>query len=178
MVFWPDKDVSLLPSVSRSGMTLEIGPIAHSTCDSLLLHKTKRILFDIFDVINRMNSAVEYESNFNQHGALYPPTVLRYNERFATIGYPRDDNGNIVALIHPKWQRVSEMIDLEGPNRNFFGSLESRDTPLFQRIDDGSDICIDFSTNVADNPRFKILMGDNYSNFEGIHILFFYLFYY
>ena len=45
---WADGEVPLLPSLARSGMTVEVGPMAHSTANSALYHRTKQVCNRVF----------------------------------------------------------------------------------------------------------------------------------
>ena len=42
--FWPPGDQPFLPTVARSGMTVEIGPVAHSTVDYSVMHQAKVVV--------------------------------------------------------------------------------------------------------------------------------------
>ena len=44
MCMWPPGDRALLPTVGSGGMTVEIGPLAHSTVDANLLLKTMSLI--------------------------------------------------------------------------------------------------------------------------------------
>ena len=67
---WSEGEVPLLPSVSRSGMTVEVGPIAHSTANSALYHRTKDIL--------KAGIATTYS---------HPTTTTTYSHPTTTITY-------------------------------------------------------------------------------------------
>lgn len=86
---WRDLEPPFLPTIARSGMTIEVGPIPHSTSNTLLFHKTKKLL----------NEILTYTENHNKwivNGMLsdqLKSVKLMLYKRFASVGFPRDKNG-------------------------------------------------------------------------------------
>lgn len=86
---WGVDDPPFLPTVARSGMTIEVGPISHSTSNTTLYHYTKKIL----------NDALNYVENHNQWVVNSMPTERLKNfklvlyKRFASVSFPRDKDG-------------------------------------------------------------------------------------
>lgn len=86
---WPDTEVSLLPSIARSGMTVEVGPIPHSTSNTELYQRTKVIMHEAILYTEMHNRWVRAGMPTTQ----LKPVKLQLFRRFATLGYPRDSNG-------------------------------------------------------------------------------------
>jgi succinylglutamate desuccinylase len=89
---WSDSESSLLPSVGRSGMTVEVGPIAHSTSNSSLYQFTKTILNDILVYMEKYNTHIRASTH-----VLKSSKLILY-KLFATVGFPRNSLGNNWAL--------------------------------------------------------------------------------
>ena len=53
---WSDGDAPFLASLSKSGLVVEIGPIAHSTANTALYHRTKTLIQDALAYINTLNT--------------------------------------------------------------------------------------------------------------------------
>jgi len=133
---WADGEVPLLPSLARSGMTVEVGPIAHSTANSALYHRTKEVLKDALQYIELHNTWVAQEKLASSSGAAatqvdQKPAKVRFYERVASVGFPRDETGQISALIHPNIQGQPELTG---------GTAVTRGSPVFQTLRDGDDI--------------------------------------
>jgi succinylglutamate desuccinylase len=86
-----------LSSIAKSGLLIEVGPVAPSTLDARLYFKTKQVvdaLLNFFDVINEELLEERYPNLLQKK-----PLVIYKAKKF--IDYPRDSNGNITAMIHP-----------------------------------------------------------------------------
>lgn len=90
---WPDTEVALLPSIARSGMTVEVGPIPHSTNNTDLYQRTKVVMHEAILYIEKHNQWVRAGMPPKQQKSIR----LQLYTRFATLGYPRDSNG----MCHP-----------------------------------------------------------------------------
>lgn len=95
---WPDSEVPFLPSVARSGITVEIGPIAHSTTNSALYQETKIILNEALQYTNAHNENIVQIPRADR--TLFQKSVkLQTFTRFASIGFPRDNTGTNVNVF-------------------------------------------------------------------------------
>ena len=92
---WSDCEVPLLPTIARSGITVEVGPISHSTSNSALYQETKRILLDAlyYTELHNLWIAQCRSSGLDKRSLCLQPTKMRLFERFATMGYPRNYAG-------------------------------------------------------------------------------------
>jgi aspartoacylase len=127
---WSDEEVPLLPSIARSGLTLEVGPIAHSTGNSALYQRTKKILLDGLAYIEMHNKWISRDANTGVNDLQKSVNLVLF-ERWASVGYPRDREGFISALVHPSLQGAPE---LQG------GTTVQINSPVFQTLRDGTDI--------------------------------------
>lgn len=127
---WSDEEVPLLPSISRGGLTLEVGPIAHSTANSSLYQRTKQILFEGLAYIEMHNKWISRDPNTGISD-LQTSVDLVLFERWASVGYPRDREGFISGLVHPSLQGAPE---LQG------GTCVGINSPVFQALQDSADI--------------------------------------
>jgi aspartoacylase len=98
---WPDTEVALLPSIARSGMTVEVGPIPHSTSNTELYQRTKAVMYEAMIYTEMHNQWVRT----GMPPAQLKPVKLLLYKRFATVGYPRDSSGtwhnNLIRNIFP-----------------------------------------------------------------------------
>eukprot|EP00293_Proteomonas_sulcata_P010049 CAMPEP_0184308770 /NCGR_PEP_ID=MMETSP1049-20130417/17128_1 /TAXON_ID=77928 /ORGANISM="Proteomonas sulcata, Strain CCMP704" /LENGTH=177 /DNA_ID=CAMNT_0026621517 /DNA_START=365 /DNA_END=898 /DNA_ORIENTATION=+ len=105
VVLWPEGDRPLLPTVGRSGMTVEVGPVAHSTVNSALLHSTKVLVLAALDFVQKHNTIVESGTALESPGRRQVPVFKGVGK----IDYPRSENGDILGFIHPNLQGLLEL---------------------------------------------------------------------
>jgi succinylglutamate desuccinylase len=83
-----------LRSLAKFGFCLEVGPIAQGVLTADLFQKTEALIYTILDYLEQYNR--------NQVSLLNRSlTVYRYLE---AIDYPRNEHGEIQAMIHPQLQ--------------------------------------------------------------------------
>eukprot|EP00510_Aplanochytrium_minuta_P002455 CAMPEP_0184022352 /NCGR_PEP_ID=MMETSP0954-20121128/10555_1 /TAXON_ID=627963 /ORGANISM="Aplanochytrium sp, Strain PBS07" /LENGTH=344 /DNA_ID=CAMNT_0026304711 /DNA_START=147 /DNA_END=1181 /DNA_ORIENTATION=+ len=123
-VHWPSGDVPFLPSIARSGMTVEVGPVAHSTFKTPIYNETKALIANALDYIDLHN---EYIAAGNEQKQFYKkvkvdlPMAVRLNH----VSYPRDNSGNITAFIHESLLGIPELQE---------GSNIVSGAPIFQTL--------------------------------------------
>ncbi|BAZ66235.1 MAG: aspartoacylase [Pelatocladus maniniholoensis HA4357-MV3] len=85
---------SLLKSLCQCGFVIEVGPIAQGVLNADLFLKTESLIYTILD----------YLEAYNQN--LIPETYdeLTLYQDIGTIDYPRNNFGEIQAMIHPQLQ--------------------------------------------------------------------------
>jgi aspartoacylase len=125
---WSQGEVPLLPSIARSGITVEVGPISHSTANASLYERTKSLLRDAMEYIDNHNNLLFQSNALN---LTRKEVIIPIYERVASIGYPRDVDGNITGLVHPTLQGGAE---LNG------GTIVKVGDPIFQMLHDSSTI--------------------------------------
>jgi succinylglutamate desuccinylase len=83
-----------LPALCALGCTVEVGPVPQGTLHAELFYQTTQLTQTILDYVDQWN-----------RGKIAPPdlplTVYRYG---TAIDYPRDAEGHLHAMIHPKLQ--------------------------------------------------------------------------
>jgi hypothetical protein len=151
IVQWsPATDYSLLPSISRSGMTFEVGPVPCGCLAADLYALTRTLVLETLDFVERHNDLVTRP--LRAPASHVPPRAsadgderdtacslqpaskhARINDSFThisttvfsrvcSIDYPRDSLGNLCGMIHP---------DLQGKD---FEELKEA-SPLFMGLD-------------------------------------------
>jgi len=122
MCLWPSGDRGLLPTVGRGGMTVEIGPLAHSTVNAKSLLQTMELIERALDFIDEHNTAIS-------KGTAPPPlpdrSTLPLFKGIASLDYPRCGE-EPTGFIHPNLQGISELQP---------GSIIKAGDPVFLMID-------------------------------------------
>ena len=91
-------DYPMLPSVARSGMTFEVGPVAWGVIDGAL-YAPLRLVKAALDYVHAHNLALE--AGGPDGWATRAVGVFR---NVATVDYPRDGDGDVSAMVHPALQ--------------------------------------------------------------------------
>ena len=119
LVHWPKGDQPFLPTLGRSGVTVELGPVSHGTVHSPSVERVFKLLhhgIDYLDKLNLEDSSTPREDHFVSIG-----------ERLASIDFPRDPNTNDAKyFLHTSIQGIPELQD---------GSYLRPGQPLFQKVD-------------------------------------------
>jgi len=117
---WRDQDQPLLPTVAYSGMTVEVGPVAHGCINSKLYLETKNVISSALDFIEQHNKA------FQQNKSPSPPKELSlkvFQRAGNPIMFDTCKSGLFKTMIHPDfegkdWIELNEgdpiMISAEG----------------------------------------------------------------
>jgi aspartoacylase len=88
------QDSSLLRSLCEQGLAIEVGPVAQGVLHAEFFQRTEALVHQILDYLERTNQG-------------NPPSIARNLTLYQFIGsidYPRDEKGDIQAMIHPKLQ--------------------------------------------------------------------------
>ncbi len=88
------QDNPYLGSICEFGCTIEVGAVAQGILDANLFQQTEKLVHAILDYVQAYNQGV-------------PPQVrdkLLVYESIGTIDYPRNEAGEIQAMIHPQLQ--------------------------------------------------------------------------
>jgi succinylglutamate desuccinylase len=112
---------SSLPALCPLGCTIEVGAVAQGTLHAGLFLQTEALVHTILDYLEQQNQ--------NTPAAIAPElTIYRYG---AAIDYPRDDRGNLQAMIHPQLQfRDYELLT---PGDPMFLTLMGETIPYAER---------------------------------------------
>jgi aspartoacylase len=90
----PTRDSNYLCSISELGFAIEVGPVAQGVLNADLFQKTEALIYQVLDYIESYNQGLTQQKN-NQF------TFYQYTE---VIDYPRNEDGEIQAMIHPQLQ--------------------------------------------------------------------------
>jgi aspartoacylase len=89
-----EQESNLLRSLCDFGFAIEVGPVAQGVLNAELFQKTEELVYVILDYLERSNQGIIETINS-------PLTVYR-NE--GVIDFPRNEHGEIKAMIHPQLQ--------------------------------------------------------------------------
>jgi len=145
-----------IDSISPSGLSIEVGPLAHGTIDFDLLDKTRSLVFATLDYIEQHNQRLLSLASAGASVASFagrelvvsrdvaPPLPfpsLPFYQRAATVDYPRDKDGRLSGFINPTllgkdWSEIaseeSVFVDISGKGVPAqFPSNEKKDVPPF-----------------------------------------------
>lgn len=89
-----NQEQSSLPALCELGCTIEIGPVAQGILHAELLQKTEALTYEVLDYLEQYNRGETPQ---------FDSTLTCY--RFVrAIDYPRNESGDIQAMIHPQLQ--------------------------------------------------------------------------
>jgi aspartoacylase len=89
-----NQDNHCLDALGKFGCTVEVGPIAQNTLGAVLFQQTEVLIDSILD----------YLEAYNQGHIKIAEQVLTLYEYTGVIDYPRNEQGEIQAMIHPQIQ--------------------------------------------------------------------------
>lgn len=89
-----NKQTSYLLSSAEFGITIEVGAVANGVLDAKLFQETENLVYAILDYL---------EADKKGQPLSVPPSFTYYSA-IGTVDYPRNDRGEITAMIHPKLQ--------------------------------------------------------------------------
>ncbi|BCL36377.1 aspartoacylase [Nostoc sp. MS1] len=90
----PENGSNFLRSLSEMGFVIEVGAVAQGVLNADLFQKTEELIYTILDYLERYNYSDITETNHSL-------TLYKY---IGTLDYPRNENGEIQAMIHPDLQ--------------------------------------------------------------------------
>lgn len=90
----PEEGSNFLRSLSELGFVIEVGPVAQGVLNADLFQKTEQLIYTILDYLERYNHGDIPEINS-------PLTLYKF---MGYVDYPRNENGEIQAMIHPDLQ--------------------------------------------------------------------------
>ncbi|MBD2346086.1 aspartoacylase [Anabaena subtropica] len=90
----PEEGSNFLRSLSELGFVIEVGPVAQGVLNADLFQKTEQLIYTILDYLERYNHGDIPEIN-------NPLTLYKF---MSFVDYPRNENGEIQAMIHPDIQ--------------------------------------------------------------------------
>jgi aspartoacylase len=95
-------DNPYLDSISKFGCKIEVGAVAQGVLDAALFQQSAALVYAALDYVESYNQELSSnQSNFDQQRGT--DSLLVYH-RVGIIDYPRDEQGEIQAMIHPRLQ--------------------------------------------------------------------------
>lgn len=89
-----DHESCLLRSLCELGCAIEVGPIAQGVLDAVIFEKAEELIYRVLDYIDAYNQDIQSETD----------TSFTLYQFIGAIDYPRDEDGQIQAMIHPQLQ--------------------------------------------------------------------------
>ncbi len=94
LLYTPQKKSSHLRSLVELGITIEVGAVANGVLDAKLFQQTEKLIYAILDYLEA-----------DKKGQPLPiPSSFTYYSVIETVDYPRNERGEITAMIHPQLQ--------------------------------------------------------------------------
>ncbi len=88
------KESSSLPSICELGCTIEVGAVPQGVLQADLFQQTEALI----------DTALNYFEQYNRGEILLFDNKLTFYRHSGTIDYPRNESGEIQAMIHPQLQ--------------------------------------------------------------------------
>lgn len=88
------RNSGFLRSLSELGFAIEVGAVAQGILDAELFQQTEKIIY----------AALDFLESFNQGKNIPITNTLICYKSMNSVDYPRDENGEIQAMIHPQLQ--------------------------------------------------------------------------
>lgn len=90
----PNSESTFLRSLCDLGFVIEVGPVAQGVLNATLFQETEKLIHAVLD----------YLEACNQGTSLQIPSTLTLHRYVGDIDYPRQEQGEIQAMIHPQLQ--------------------------------------------------------------------------
>ena len=88
------RNSGFLRSLCQFGLAIEVGAVAQGVLDAELFQQTEQLVYSVLD----------YFDKYNQGNITPVNNTLTVYKCIQAIDYPRDENGEIKAMIHPQLQ--------------------------------------------------------------------------
>jgi aspartoacylase len=112
-----EEENHFLKGICPLAFTLEIGPINHGVICPYLFRQTETLIYQILDYIEQENYLAAHLDTFSESLTVY--------QRLGSIDYPRDEQGEIKAMLHPQiLQRDYQAIQ---PNQPIFLGFDGQE---------------------------------------------------
>ncbi|MBH8563256.1 aspartoacylase [Nostoc sp. CENA67] len=89
-----EKGSNFLRSLCELGFVIEVGPVAQGVLNAEWFQKTEKLIYTVLDYLERCNQGSIPESE----------NTLTFYQFIGTIDFPRNEYGEIQAMIHPQLQ--------------------------------------------------------------------------
>jgi succinylglutamate desuccinylase len=99
VALWANRDVMLLPSLGRSGMTVEVGPVSIKCLHAGLYKQTQTLLDAALRYMTAHNVARKRTNDGNNQER--KQERLQCVQMIRAVPFPRGPNGDLSGMIHP-----------------------------------------------------------------------------
>ena len=90
----PEEGSNFLRSLCELGFVIEVGPVAQGVLNAEWFQKTEQLIYSVLDYLERYNQGSIPEIH----------STLTFYNYVGTIDFPRNEHGDIQAMIHPDLQ--------------------------------------------------------------------------
>ncbi len=87
-------DVSFVNSIAKNGFAIEVGAIPQGVLRADLFFDTEKLIHHILDFIEKLNNK-KFQKNY---------TSIEIYDHIELLDFPRDQKGDIIAMVHPSLQ--------------------------------------------------------------------------
>lgn len=144
VALWANRDVVLLPSIGRSGMTFEVGAVATGCLHAEKYNQSKRLVEAALRYMEAHNDAQKRLADGDE--AARKPATLQCVQLIRPVPFPRDADKELTGMIHPS---------VDGHD---FSPLKGAD-PVFSMFD-GSERCLQDVTEVSEEAVYPFLVNE------------------
>ncbi|WP_341525836.1 aspartoacylase [Nostoc sp. UHCC 0302] len=88
------RESGYLRSLSKLGFVIEVGAVAQNVLNAELFQQTEQLIYASLDYLEKLNKGNIPQTN----------STLTLYKYISTVDYPRDEHGDIKAMIHPQLQ--------------------------------------------------------------------------
>ncbi len=88
------KDASFVNTISKDGFAMEVGAIPQGVLRADIFFETEKLIYHILD----------FFENLNNHKFQKTYTNVEIYDHIKLVDFPRDEKGNITAMVHPSLQ--------------------------------------------------------------------------
>lgn len=99
----PKYDSSLLRSLSELGFAIEVGSVAQGVLNADLFFETESLIYAVLDYFDKCNQDSLRSVLFDENQPQLDKTLTVYKTE-GVVDYPRNEAGEITAMIHPQLQ--------------------------------------------------------------------------
>lgn len=99
VALWADRDVMLLPSVGRSGMTFEVGPVPCGCLNAVQYKQSETLVKAAMTYMTAHNNARKRAADGST--AKRVTAKLQCIQLIQTLAFPRDADKELLGMIHP-----------------------------------------------------------------------------
>lgn len=89
-----DRNLNALRSISRHQIGIEIGPVAHGTLHAKLFQENEVII----------QATLDFLETYNNNSIVLEEPLFTIYQYVGVVDYPRNERGDIQAMIHPQLQ--------------------------------------------------------------------------